>query len=81
LRVRGETDWISGDTAEATGTLVAGRRERRLRFALERDGNRWKIARLDEFWGKDSASEPTSVAPGIRIREGWRRRAHATSNR
>ena len=33
-RVRGQTDWISGENAEATGVLVADERERRLRFSL-----------------------------------------------
>lgn len=71
--VRGETDWISGDDAEATGILVAGNRERRLRFSLRRDGGRWRIARLDDFWtgnGRDRTSEPRA----IRIRERWRDR-------
>jgi hypothetical protein len=60
--VRGETDWISGEEAEATGILVTNRRERRLRFGLERESGRWRIARLDEFWGDDAvrAIEPPS---------------------
>jgi hypothetical protein len=69
-RVHGETEWISGEKAEATGVLVADKRERRLRFALERGGGGWRIARLDDFWtASDSrhAGEPRS----IRIRENW----------
>ncbi len=50
-RVRGETDWISGQEAEATAILHAGLRERRLRFALEREDGEWAISRLDGFWG------------------------------
>lgn len=74
--VRGETDWISGEEAEATGILVAKRRERRLRFALERERGRWRIARLDRFWGGDNAPVPD---PGpIRIREDWRGRPRRT---
>jgi hypothetical protein len=74
--VRGETKWISGEKAEATGVLVAEKRERRLRFALERGGGGWRIARLDDFWtASDSrhADEPGS----IRIRENWRTRARS----
>jgi hypothetical protein len=75
-RVRGETDWISGQEAEATGILVAKRRERRLRFALERESGRWRIARLDRFWGGDNAPVPD---PGpIRIREDGRGRPSRT---
>lgn len=74
--VRGETDWISGEEAEATGILVAERRERRLRFTLERDRGRWRIARLDEFWGEEPAPE-SGILPSLRIREGGRPRAHA----
>src|SRR5206468_10653492 len=48
--VRGKTEWISGEDAEASGVLRAGRRERRLRFGLKRQGPRWVIDRLDEFW-------------------------------
>lgn len=66
--VRGETEWISGEEAEATGVLVTRRRERRLRFTLEREDGRWRIARLDEFWGE----EATPAAENFRIREGWR---------
>src|SRR5213593_2656327 len=72
-RVRGQTDWISGENAEATGVLVADERERRLRFSLEREAGRWRIARLDEFWAKSdprTESDPRSV----RIRESWRDR-------
>lgn len=72
-RVRGETDWISGEEAEATGILVAERRERRLRFALEREGGRWRIARLDEFWGDDAGAEGS-----MRVREAWRERRRPT---
>lgn len=68
--VRGETDWISGEEAEATAILRAEQRERRLRFALKREDGKWVIARLDGFWG----NAPTSVGP-IRIRESWRNRA------
>lgn len=75
-RVRGETDWISGEEAEATGVLVAGQRERRLRFALEREGGRWRIARLDEFWGDDAAD----AASTVRLREGWRARRTTRSS-
>lgn len=66
--VRGETEWISGEEAEASGVLVARRRERRLRFTLEREDGRWRIARLDEFWGEQG----TPTAENFRIREGWR---------
>lgn len=77
--VRGETDWISGEEAEATGVLVAGQRERRLRFALEREDGRWRIARLDEFWGEDSdAARAAEVAASVRVREGWRERPRAS---
>ncbi len=68
--VRGETDWISGEEAEATAILRAGQRERRLRFALEREDGAWAITRLDGFWG----DAPTSAGP-IRIRESGRDRA------
>ena len=60
-RVRGETDWISGEQAEATGVLVAERRERRLRFALEREEGHWRITQLDEFWGRP---ESAAYSPG-----------------
>lgn len=77
--VRGETDWISGEEAEATGVLVAGQRERRLRFALEREDGRWRIARLDEFWGEDAdAADAAEVAASVRLREGWRERPRAS---
>ena len=75
-RVHGETEWISGEKAEATGVLVADKRERRLRFALEHGGGGWRIARLDDFWtASDSrlADEPGS----IRIRKNWRPRAQS----
>ena len=68
-RARGETEWISGTEAEATGILKAGRRDRRLRFGLERESNRWLVARLDEFWAEDAAPSES-----IRIRELGRRR-------
>lgn len=74
--VRGETDWISGEEAEATGVLVAEQRERRLRFALEREEGRWRIARLDEFWGNDASN---AAAP-VRVREGWRERRRTRSS-
>lgn len=66
--VRGETDWISGEEAEATAVLKAVRRERRLRFALKREGGEWAIARLDGFWGNAPAS-------GSIRNEAWRKRA------
>lgn len=66
--VRGETDWIAGDEAEATAILEAEHRERRLRFALKRQDGDWAIARLDGFWGK----APT--AAGSNRRETWRDR-------
>ncbi|HEV8610825.1 MAG TPA: hypothetical protein VGS98_12255 [Thermoanaerobaculia bacterium] len=72
-RVRGETEWISGEQAEATGVLVAGKRERRLRFALEREGGRWRLARLDEFWGDDAGADGS-----LRVREAWRERRRPT---
>lgn len=75
-RVRGETDWISGEEAEATGILVAKRRERRLRFVLERERGRWRIARLDRFWGGDNVS--VSDPGPIRIREDGRGRPRPT---
>jgi hypothetical protein len=71
-RVRGETEWISGEEAEATGVLVAERRERRLRFGLEREGGRWRIARLDEFWGESEAAGNAADPSSVPIREGWR---------
>lgn len=81
-RVRGETEWISGEEAEATGVLDAGRRERRLRFGLEREDGRWKIARLDEFWSEDSDSSRTGSDLGsIRVREGVRQRPRNASRR
>ena len=68
-RVRGETEWISGSEAEATGVIEAGRRDRRLRFGLQRESGRWVLARLDDFW-------VAGLAPvEIRIREVGRRRA------
>lgn len=69
-RVRGETDWVSGEEAEATAILETEQRERRLRFALKREEGNWVIARLDQFWGDASTS-----AGSIRIRESWRNRA------
>lgn len=68
--VRGETDWISGEEAEATAILRAGRRERRLRFSLAREDGAWAITRLDRFWGDDPASRRSG-----RIGESWRDRA------
>lgn len=79
--VRGETEWISGEAAEATGVLDAEHRERRLRFGLKREAGRWKIARLDEFWGEDSDSRNGSDFESIRIREGWRERPRNVSRR
>lgn len=76
--VRGETEWISGEESEATGILLAERRERRLRFALERENGRWRIVRLDEFWGEPAASR---TDPNRRMREGWRLRARPARNR
>jgi hypothetical protein len=69
-RARGETEWISGSEADATGVIEAGRRDRRLRFGLRRESGRWVLTRLDDFW-------LTSPAPveSIRIREVGRRRA------
>ena len=72
--VRGKTEWISDGEAEASGLLRAGRRERRLRFGLKREGRRWLIDRLDEFWLARPA-EPGS----IRIRERWRNRVPGAS--
>ena len=72
--VRGKTEWISGEDAEASGVLRAGRRERRLRFGLKRERRRWVIDRLDEFWLARPA-EPGS----IRIRERWRNRVAGAS--
>jgi hypothetical protein len=68
-RARGETEWISGSEADATGVIEAGRRDRRLRFGLQRESGRWVLTRLDDFW-------LASPAPGesIRIREVGRRR-------
>jgi hypothetical protein len=67
--VRGETDWVSGEEAEATAVLESEHRERRLRFALKREDGEWAIARLDGFWG--SAPAP---ADSIRVKESWRSR-------
>ena len=69
-RARGETEWISGSEADATGVIEAGRRDRRLRFGLQRESGRWVLTRLDDFW-------LASPAPGesIRIREVGHRRA------
>lgn len=67
--VRGETNWISGEEAEATAILRAERRERRLRFSLEREDGAWAITRLDGFWGNAPAA-----AGSARIRESWRNR-------
>ena len=68
-RARGETEWISGSEADATGVIEAGRRDRRLRFGLQRESGRWVLTRLDDFW-------LASPSPGesIRIREVGRRR-------
>ena len=68
-RVRGETEWISGSEAEATGVIQAGRRDRRLRFGLQRESGRWVLARLDDFWVAGLATVE------IRVREVGRRRA------
>ena len=56
-RVRGQTDWIAGEEAEATAVLKTEHRERRLRFALKREDGHWAIARLDGFWGKPPISD------------------------
>lgn len=69
-RLRGETDWVSGEEAEATVVLETAQRERRLRFALKREGGDWAIVRLDGFWG-GAPEAPASIA----IRESWRNRA------
>ena len=68
--VRGETAWISGSEAEATGVILANRRDRKLRFGLELASGRWMLTRLDDFW----MSAPISLGE-IRIREGGRRAA------
>ena len=75
-RVRGETDWVAGEEAEATAVLEAEHRERRLRFALRREEGEWAIARLDGFWG-DAPEAPGSIA----IRESWRNRAAPAGRR
>jgi hypothetical protein len=75
-RVRGETDWVSGEEAEATAVLESEHRERRLRFALKREDGEWAIARLDGFWGSAPAS-----ADSIRIREAWRSRSASARRR
>jgi hypothetical protein len=67
--VRGETDWVSGEEAEATAILESEHRERRLRFALKREDGEWAIARLDGFWGNAPAP-----ADSIRVKESWRSR-------
>jgi hypothetical protein len=68
--VRGETEWISGTEAEATGVIRSNRRDRKLRFGLELASGRWVVNRLDDFW------EATPISLGaIRIREGGRRTA------
>ena len=59
-RVRGETEWISGEEAEATAVLESEHRERRLRFALKREDGEWAIARLDGFWG-DAPEAPATL--------------------
>jgi hypothetical protein len=69
-RARGETEWISGSGAEATGVIEAGRRDRRLRFGLQRESGRWVLTRLDDFWQANAAP-----AESLRIREVGRRRA------
>lgn len=69
-RLRGETEWISGSEAEATGVIEAGRRDRRLRFGLVRDSGRWLVSRLDDFWLADAVPSES-----IRIRELGRQRA------
>lgn len=65
--VRGETEWISGTEAEATGLIRANRRDRKLRFGLQLASGRWVVNRLDDFW----EAAPISLG-AIRIREGWR---------
>ena len=79
--IRGETEWISGEEAEATGVLVAERRERRLRFGLERADGRWRIARLDEFWGQPGSAELAPDVGAIRIRERWTLRSRPATSR
>lgn len=74
--VRGETDWISGEEAEATAILRAERRERRLRFVLTREDGKWAITQLDGFWG----NAPASAGSG-RFRESWRNRTAARRRR
>jgi hypothetical protein len=68
--VRGETEWISGTEAEATGLIRSNRRDRKLRFGLELASGRWVVNRLDDFW----EAAPISLG-AIRIREGGRRTA------
>jgi hypothetical protein len=74
--VRGETDWISGEEAEATAILEGEHRERRLRFALKREEGEWAIARLDGFWSDTPVSDDS-----IRAREPWRNRPARASSR
>jgi hypothetical protein len=74
--VRGETEWISGTEAEATGVIRANRRDRKLRFGLELASGRWVVNRLDNFW----EAAPISLG-AIRIREGGRRTAVAPRRR
>jgi hypothetical protein len=74
--VRGETEWISGSEAEATGVIEAGRRDRRLRFGLERDSGRWVLSRLDDFWLAEARPSES-----IRIRELGRRRTASPRRR
>lgn len=44
--VRAETDWSSGDRAEATAVWRSGEREARRRFGLRREHGLWRIDRL-----------------------------------
>jgi hypothetical protein len=72
--VRGETEWISGSEAEATGMIRAKRRDRKLRFGLQFASGRWVLTCLDDFW----EAAPISLGT-TRIRE--RRRDAPASRR
>ena len=81
--VKGETEWISGKESEATGVLEADRRERRLRFLLERgEDGRWAITRLDRFWGDSAGASDAAEAPlALSVRETWRERDRSVPRR